>query len=751
MRVKGLEISGFKSFARKSAFEFGVSISAIVGPNGSGKSNVAEALRFVLGEQSLKSMRGKRTEDLIFNGSKSVERQNRARVTITFDNTDKMFPMDFEEVSIAREIHRDASSEYFLNGTSVRLKDIIEMLASVHIGASGHHIISQGEADRILNTTPSARREMIEDALGLKVYHWKISESEKKLVKTEENMRQSESLRREIAPHIKFLKKQVEKIEQARSLREEILKLYHEYLKREEAYLGHTRGKLGGEKESLEQELRMAEEGLASAESLRGVRVEESPESVELGTTRERLLLVRRERDALAHKIGRLEGMIEMETRRMNAPKPEVHDMRISARESEQMAQSLHEELGYAESSEDYLYIKGVVSRTRARIGDFLAHIRASAGEGSGNDEAKRETERQLEGLRGECNALSGSQAGLEHEIGVLEAHMRELEQSLQAKRSETVDAERASYELRAKKQELTLRLSMARERIETFGREEVAFREELREGGILIGRAILEYTNFGLDVEQALQEARTEQESRRKKIERLKIRLEDIMGGGSGEEVMREYEETVERDEFLAKELEDLKASADSLRALMRELEETLDGQFKEGILKINTQFSEFFGLMFGGGSASLQIVREKKKKRSDTDIAEGPEVDDEDAEEGIEVNISLPHKKIRGLQMLSGGERALTSIALLFAVSQVNPPPFLVLDETDAALDEANSRKYGDMIENLAKYSQLIVITHNRETMSRAGIIYGVTMGSDAISKLLSIKFDEAAQMAK
>ena len=99
----------------------------------------------------------------------------------------------------------------------------------------------------------------------------------------------------------------------------------------------------------------------------------------------------------------------------------------------------------------------------------------------------------------------------------------------------------------------------------------------------------------------------------------------------------------------------------------------------------------------------------------------------------------------------MLSGGERALTSIALLFAMSQVNPPPFLVLDETDAALDEANSKKYGDMVENLSKYSQLIVITHNRETMSRAGIIYGITMGADAISKLLSIKFEEATLIAK
>ena len=99
----------------------------------------------------------------------------------------------------------------------------------------------------------------------------------------------------------------------------------------------------------------------------------------------------------------------------------------------------------------------------------------------------------------------------------------------------------------------------------------------------------------------------------------------------------------------------------------------------------------------------------------------------------------------------MLSGGERALTSIALLFAISKVNPPPFMVLDETDAALDEANSRKYGDMIENLAKLSQLMVITHNRETMSRAGTLYGITMGSDAVSKVLSISFEDAQAVAK
>ena len=747
MRVKSLEISGFKSFAKKSVFDFGAAITSIVGPNGSGKSNVAEALRFVLGEQSLKSMRGKRTEDLIFNGSKSAERQNRAKVTIIFDNRDRTFPVDFDEVAIAREIHRDASSEYFLNGSSVRLKDVIELLSAVHIGASGHHIISQGEADRILNSSPKDRRAMIEDALGLKVYHWRIAESEKKLVKTEENMRQSESLRREIAPHIKFVKKQVEKGEQARSLRDELTGLYDEYLKREEAYLKHTREAQKIERETLEGELHTTNEELERAEALRGARHTESTEANELLRVRGELGNIRRERDELARKIGRLEGMIEMEERRLNAP-VESQDKMISARESESMAQELFTELGYAESSEDYLYIKGVVSRTRTRIGQFLEHLRGDAGVSARSEEARH----AIDGLKGEREALVVAQRDLEVKSMQLEAQARELEKALEAKRAETSDAERASFELRSKKQELTLRLSMLRDHAENFAREEVAFREELREGGILVGRTILDYVNFPLDVEQALTESRAEQEARRKKIERTKIRLEDIMGGGSGEEIMREYEEAVARDEFLAKELQDLEASAESLRALMRELEETLNGQFKEGISKINKQFSEFFALMFGGGTASLQVSYEKKRKRSDTDIAEGPdETEGEESEEGIEVSIALPHKKIRGLQMLSGGERALTSIALLFAVSQVNPPPFRVLDETDAALDEANSRKYGDMIENLAKYSQLVVITHNRETMSRAGIIYGVTMGSDAISKLLSIKFDEAAQLAK
>ncbi|MFP4461817.1 MAG: hypothetical protein ACLFQE_06435, partial [Thermotogota bacterium] len=230
-------------------------------------------------------------------------------------------------------------------------------------------------------------------------------------------------------------------------------------------------------------------------------------------------------------------------------------------------------------------------------------------------------------------------------------------------------------------------------------------------------------------------------------------IKVEEF-GSGSGEEIIREYEESNERDKFLLSEIEDLEKSAESLKLLITELEEKISQKFHEGIEKINSEFQRFFALMFGGGTASIRVVKIKNRQRRDTDLDFGQDEEmmdqEENQEEGLEVDVSLPRKKVKGLMMLSGGERALTSIALIFAMSQVNPPPFIILDETDAALDEANSRKYGDMIENLSKHSQLILITHNRETMGRAGVLYGVTM-MQGISKLLSINFEDGIEWAK
>jgi chromosome segregation protein len=315
MLLKSIEISGFKSFAKKSVLEFNRPISAIVGPNGSGKSNAAEAFRFVLGEQSIKSLRGKKGEDLIFNGAGDSARANRASVKVVFDNRQKFFNVDYEEVTIERVVHRDGINEYFVNGSQVRLRDVIELLAGAHIGASGHHIISQGEADRILNSNMKERRAMLEDALGLKIYQYKRVESEKKLEKTLENYQSVDALRKEIAPHLRFLKKQVEKVEKAVELKDELKKLAQEYLKRESHFIAETKKEIELKKTPLLEQKKKLEEELAHAKNVLEFSKNKDAKSDEIIRLEKKIQDARSRKDTLLQDIGRIHGEIASEER----------------------------------------------------------------------------------------------------------------------------------------------------------------------------------------------------------------------------------------------------------------------------------------------------------------------------------------------------------------------------------------------------------------------------------------------------
>ena len=738
MVLKKLEVLGFKSFAKKTELFFDVPMTAIVGPNGSGKSNVAEAFQWALGEQSMKSLRGKRGEDLIFNGSAGAPRQNHAYVSVVFDNKDKKFNIDFGEVEISRHVYRDGANQYFINGSQVRLKDIIELLSAVSLGVSSHHIISQGEADRILNANIYERREMIEDALGLRTYQYKKLESERKLEKTVENLKQVESLRRELAPHLKFLKKQVEQVERAEEMRRELFNLYVEYLYREEFYLKSFKSQIEKEKFGPLEGLKNVEKEISRLSALvNSPDVSGSEKFSRLTTLETDLQSVRRKKDELARKIGRLEGVISV-----NPLREMIDDGMRGEKRCPYCGQTIS------------------VKRENEPGAFFLK---------KNEDEMKKH---QLEKAGVEIGL-----SDLEEKERKLIAAYTDIKSQIDKQKDSLRDSERILYELRTKRSEIVSALGLLKSKEEKLNYEEGAFKMELTEAATLVGRQVLsEYKNFpnqggasgaapvrsltqggfapdaAPDAPGALIETRRLQEDRRKKIERIKIRLEDM--GGVGEEVMREFRETEERDKFLAHEVDDLNKSAESLKQVMIELSEKIDLEFKDGIKKINSQFQEFFSLMFGGGGASLELVSPPKKTReleNEMEVGSMRTKESERPESGIDISVALPRKRVKGLQMLSGGERTLTSIALLFAMSQVNPPPFLILDETDAALDESNSRKYGDMLESLSRYSQLIVVTHNRETMSRANVLYGVTMSADGISKLLSIKFDEATAIAK
>lgn len=764
MYLKSLEIFGFKSFAKKAVLEFNVPITAIVGPNGSGKSNVAEAFRFVLGEQSIKSMRGKRGEDLIFNGGKSQSRSNRAGVKLVFDNSKRELNIDFDEVSLERIVHRDSANEYFINGSAVRLKDIIELLAGAHIGASGHHIISQGEADKILNANLKERREMIEDALGLKIYYYKREESLRKLEKTEANLKEVYSLRKEIAPHIRFLQKQVEKVEKAREMRVQLEGMYKDYFKREHFYIQYQKTRLEHERKEPEEKKKHLEEELVKTREILSRSTEKDVKSEELLKIEAELQGARALRDRLTGDIGRIEGQIASEERILRKQRELIASDEVKPvmlREVEGVAQLVYERITDAESKEDVGTLKDVLRGIRVLLSDFISHNKTQT-----DMTAINEAEQEIHKLQTEKQTVAAQlQAAREHEQN-LTTQYSTIKSDIEREKDTNREAEKMVFKINAEQNEIHSLLRSIQAEQDRLQVIEADFQRELREGAVLVGRAVLDFEHHkilnidGFEVPEIdmFNEARHQQEDRRRAVERIKIRLEDS-GGGSGEEVMKEFQETTERDAFLAKEIEDLENSAETLKVLIKDLDEKLTTEFKLGVEKINKQFADFFALMFGGGSASLTVVREQRRRKTTPepllgiggDEDEDEFIPEEEGEEGIDINVNLPQKRVKGLMMLSGGERALTSIVLLFAISQVNPPPFIILDETDAALDEANSRKYGDMIQSLSKYSQLILITHNRETMSRAGVLYGVTMSSEGFSKLLSIRFDEALAVAK
>ncbi|MEK7068448.1 MAG: AAA family ATPase, partial [Patescibacteria group bacterium] len=440
MRLTSIELSGFKSFAKKTELTFGAAITAVVGPNGSGKSNVAESFRFVLGEQSMKSMRGRRGEDLIWNGSASSPRAGRAGVKLIFDNPpvggQRALNLDFDEVAIERVVHRDGSNDYLLNGSLVRLRDINELLSQANIGASGHHIISQGEADRVLSASTRERREMLEDALGLTAYLYKREEATHKLEKTAENMHEVEALRRELAPHLKFLGAQVKKIEEAKLLRDTLLMQYLEYFKRENVYLHAVKADLAASREAPEEELRRLEKSIARLREELNREHGKDKDTKELMTLESEGRAAVGRRNDISRELGRIEG--ELIARRALSQEEGT----VPAREAREFGERVLKNLEDAFALGEVEGLKRRISEALALAKAFLATIAQSARGGSTTEleDKKSKLERELAVLQTEEERVAAAIAALRRKIESDKDASRQSERELfaaMARRSE--------------------------------------------------------------------------------------------------------------------------------------------------------------------------------------------------------------------------------------------------------------------------------------------------------------------------
>ena len=222
MYLKSIEVQGFKSFANKIIFEFHNGITGIVGPNGSGKSNVADAVRWVLGEQKVKQLRSSSMQDVIFSGTETRKPQGFAYVAITLDNSDHQLAIDYDEVTVSRRIYRSGESEYLLNGSACRLKDINELFYDTGIGKEGYSIIGQGQIDKILSGRPEDRRELFDEAAGIVKFKRRKAIAQKKLEDEKQNLVRVSDILSELEKQVGPLAKQAETAKEYLRLREEL-------------------------------------------------------------------------------------------------------------------------------------------------------------------------------------------------------------------------------------------------------------------------------------------------------------------------------------------------------------------------------------------------------------------------------------------------------------------------------------------------------------------------------------------------
>lgn len=765
MYLKRLELAGFKSFANKTSLDFSFAdseertVTAIVGPNGSGKSNIADALRWVMGEHSMKNLRGKKAEDIIFAGSGKKARLGSAEVTLVFDNSDKRIPLEFDEVSVSRKIFRNGETEYSINKSKVRLQDVIDLLAKASIGKESYSVLNQGMSDAVLNATPLERRAVLEDAAGVKQYQIKKDRAIKKLESTRSNLKSIGDLVKEIEPHLKMLRRQSEKAlkgkEISDSLKEKQLKLF--------SFLWHTfhvdkenfsaeKNELGAKMMNAQREVDKISDELNSESN----KVQVGDEQEKLNRKREELRL---QINGLERELLVTEAKMEIEKEKkiqaeviQSIPVDLVY-VRSGLEKIRQSQNVLVQRLEEIKTLEELEEIKKIAESLKQEI----TKLYEEAGQGNveiknDNSEAQKESQRIID-------ELFEKKGVLEIKINEIRGEIDKIGKEIEAQIEQEKEMRRNFFDLEkrlgAKQSELNVFKDQFNEAKIKLARVEVReedlvneIRDELR----------MEVNDLKFDGESV------DREILEKEISRLKMQLEQI--GGIDPMISEEYEETNNRYEFLSKESKDLEEAIKSLNEVVKEMDEKISESFSKAFEKIDQEFTKYFRIIFGGGNAHLIKSKVKGLKSKIDDAEDSVELSENNDEEdhgeeieettireefGVDIFACPPGKKISHLSLLSGGERSLTSLALLFAIISFNPPPFAVLDEVEAALDEANSRRFGRIIQELSNHTQFVVITHNRESMRQASVLYGVTMGEDGISKLLSVRLDQIGQGGK
>ncbi len=812
MKFKNLELTGFKSFSEKTTILIEKGLTGIVGPNGCGKSNIVEAIRWCMGENSAKSMRGSGMEDVIFSGTSNRPSKNISEVALFLDNQEKNGPIqykEFSEISVKRKIEKDKGSKYFINDKEVRARDVQTFFADLSTGAHSPSLISQGRIGQLVTAKPIERKSILEEAAGISGIHARRQEAEARLSAAENNLKRADELKRQQQKQLDNLKKQAEEATRYKEISGQIKKieagLYFLKIKDIEKDKKQVQEKLN----ELDDEISainidynhnntLLEEENKKLAPLRDKKMESAASLQKLNLDMTNLVEEEARVKTLQEKLQKSIKTVESDLEREKSISldADLNEKRIS-KEKEDLLNTENKLLEVEKNSSKELQVsKSELNRLQAQLDGILDQIEDDIDSGK---KLSKETFQKLKHLvkkitlsQEEYAEKFGKNKSIESDSIKRKERIKNIDVELENWRNLKTNSEKMIFELNDRsnkiKQEI-IENQKNPEKIATSKGQNLQNLENIKKRNQEIESELIEaekkysLINENLrEIQLKLSDLKENKARNEATIEGIENRKKDLLYSVKNELGIENetliFTKSDLRDteagnlpsiEEQTEKIEKTKKQRESLGSVnLRADEETK--KYETEIKKMEDDRADLYSAIVKLKSSIDELNQKGRERLLDaytkvnrkfnevyTKLFNGGSakielVDSDDPlEAGLEMFVSPPGKRLQSITLLSGGEQALTALSLIFAVFLVNPSPICVLDEVDAPLDDANVTRFCSLLDELTKITntKFIIITHHALTMSRMDRLYGVTMAEQGVSQLVSVDLQRAEEL--
>ena len=820
MQLKHIKLSGFKSFVDPTKISFPTNMVGVVGPNGCGKSNVIDAVRWVLGESSAKNLRSDSMTDVVFNGSTSRKPVSKASVELFFDNKDGRIGGEFSsysEISVRRSLELDGQSNYYLNGTSCRKKDITDVFLGTGLGPRSYAIIEQGMISQLVSAKPDEMRGYIEEVAGISRYLERKKETESRIKRTKENLSRLDDLRDEIQRLLFKLQRQAKAAEKYHELRKDekeaqllllgakwrdvsnVLEFKEKAVKDQELKVEE----INSQKNTSDSEIiKLRARQIELQTSLDKVQQEFYSYGADISRTEQEL-------SAKKERVSEINETISVNLAQIDARKGEIKNLGKNKSSALEELKNIQKELNSLKESDDSdsniveaKKLEGswlvFITETRSllsKLKETLLSLSSKLENNQPIDDDKSlmdSLEAKLDKLQKEPDKLtkltqdflsSTSKEAKQERINLIEktdkfAELQALVASLGSEETHAetklADFEKDNFSLGTESKELLGPINEIQKRLDELlkGRLEVEEKllksrksiEECNSSIHSFEKEKIEKEQAAITLRELLENLRLERQASKIEQNNIEKQVSDLDGNLSKikerldknksaenyaselEEIevkitrlgainlvaMEEFEQETERKALLDEQHKELTEALETLEKAITKIDKETRTTFKDTFDKLNQSLSKSFPKLFGGGHAELVMLG------------------DDLLNCGIGISARPPGKKNASVSQLSGGEKALTAIATVFAFFELNPAPFCLLDEVDAPLDDLNTMRFIDLVNDMSQRVQFVYITHNKISMEKSKHLMGVTMQEPGVSRMVAVDVDQAVEMA-